>query len=764
MFRQLAGSQRRTSRLVTTLLVAALLLALPGGTALAADPPVLSVMTQTVNLSGTTTFHVPVYLDTGGNTLSLAMFAVDYDNVCLSFDSETDSNNDGVPDAVSGLPANASTSFWHADYTGDGQPDIALLIGPNGSTGALPAFVDDAAVATLEFTVQEGCVDYTGGSIDAVFSFPTTNNPKMPRFANERGKKVNAGVPVPGTYTIEFNGIPGDIYLNLEDEDGVAENQAPDTLIGTFSVFDAGDHIFTLSEAAGCAHDGNFAVKIAGNQLLTKGPYDYEEQASYNICVHVADEGGLSVDEPFVVDVQDMAEAPTEIRSVDPSNSSVEDTSIDEGLGAHAVVSRLTTMDEDGGETFTYSLAACAGADNGVFEIAGDLLQAKAQLDFEQRAAYNICVRSTDSDALYVDWRFTIRVNNINDSPQALSDNSAAAPLVVFAGEKTIIDVLGNDIDPDGTGLTVHTLMQPSQNFVSIQQPLMKYVEILPAQTYSKTYDFMYAAWDGTVDSNIANVWTYVVGKDAAGDCNFDGEVDAADFAATSLEIFDNDTGIGWWLTYTGSHEGSPAGCDSNGLRNGMKDDQPSVDSADLVCTVRLFFGETCEGVYGAAVMDGASASLSIGSGLSAAAGQPVAVPIVLDTAGQPVAAAAFALEYDPAVFSLNPADGDADGVPDAVHLFLPANVAKAVRVDAQAGKVQVVVFGANLPLPLLSDGVLASIDLEARGDAASGISTLGLTTVSLGSNQGQGVPVSAAGSTVVIGGGGLYLPTIQWN
>lgn len=760
---QPARSQRWTDRFVMMLLVAALLLALPGGTALAATPPVVSVMTQTINLSGTTKFQVPVYLDTGGHTLSLAMFAVDYDNGCLTFDAATDSNNDGVPDAVSGLPANASTSFWHADYNGDGQPEVALLIGPNGSTGALPAFVDDAAVATLEFTVKEACVDNTGGSIDAVFSFPVTSKPKMPRFANEGGKKVNAGVPVAGTYTIEFNKIPGDIDVIWSDSDGVPENQAPDTLIGVLTVNDAGAHVFTLSEAAGCAHDGNFAVKIVGNQLLTKGPYDYEGQASYNICVHAADEGGLSVDEPSVVHVQDMPEAPTEIRSVDPNNPSVADTSIDEGLGAHAVVSRLTTIDEDGGETFTYSLAACAGADNGVFEIAGDLLQAKAELDFEQRAAYNICVRSTDSDALFVDWRFTIRVNDLNDSPVALSDNSAAAPLVVFAGEKTVIDVLDNDTDPDGTGLTVGGVWQPSQNFVTIQAP-PDFVDILPSIGYKGPYDFYYWATDGIANSGQATVWTYVVGKDAAGDCNFDGEVDAADFAATSLEIFDNDTGIGWWLTYTGGHEGSPAGCDSNGLRNGMKGDQPSVDSADLVCTVRLFFGETCEGVYGAAELDGASASLSIGSGLSATAGQPVAVPIVLDTAGRPVAAVAFSLGYDPAVFSLNAADGDADGVPDAVRLFLPVGVAKAVRVDAQTGKVNVVAFGAGLPLPLLQDGVLASIELHVKGDAASGISTLGLTTASLGSDRGQGVPVAAAGSAVVIGSGGLYLPAIQWN
>ena len=73
-----------------------------------------------------------------------------------------------------------------------------------------------------------------------------------------------------------------------------------------------------------------------------------------------------------------------------------------------------------------------------------------------------------------------------------------------------------------------------------------------------------------------------VVTDDARGDCNMDGVIDAADFPATVLEIFDTDLTIAWWNTHTGAFPGSPKGCDSNGSENGLTGSVPSVNAAIL--------------------------------------------------------------------------------------------------------------------------------------------------------------------------------------
>ena len=253
-----------------------------------------------------------------------------------------------------------------------------------------------------------------------------------------------------------------------------------------------------------------------------------------------------------------------------------------------------------------------------------------------------------------------------------------------------------------------------------------------------------------------------VVADRDRGDCNNDGEIDAADFSATQLEIFDaNDGHIEWWLIYLGDFNGSPIGCDSNRSKNGFGPVlKRSVDAADLTCTVNLFFGEECLPIMAAA--DTQAAVVSVGSGLQMGAGGKVTAPIVLDTAGQNVAAAAFNLKYDPALFSIDTADANGDGIPDAITFSVPNSVVKAVVVDNEAGLAKFALFGVTLPLPLFQDGPIANVTLTGKVSAA-GQSAVELKQVSIGDNQGRSVPVDEIGGVITFGAGSnLYLPMIQ--
>lgn len=79
----------------------------------------------------------------------------------------------------------------------------------------------------------------------------------------------------------------------------------------------------------------------------------------------------------------------------------------------------------------------------------------------------------------------------------------------------------------------------------------------------------------------------YVVADDVRGDCNADGTVDAGDFTAISLEMFDVDESNTWYGIRGGDFAGSPIGCDANA-------DQ-QIDVGDIIHAVCKFFDdESC--------------------------------------------------------------------------------------------------------------------------------------------------------------------------
>jgi hypothetical protein len=152
-----------------------------------------------------------------------------------------------------------------------------------------------------------------------------------------------------------------------------------------------------------------------------------------------------------------------------------------------------------------------------------------------------------------------------------------------------------------------------------------------------------------------------------------------------------------------------------------------------------------------------AAGSVIVPDQVSGAAGETVAIPVTLETGGNRIAAATFALSLDGATASFDPTDSDGDGVPDAITLNVPAGTAKTVIFDAATNRIQVALYGTALPMPLLSDGVLASIEVQLRGDT----SALSLTQASLGSDVGQSIPVDGV-TTPTQGNDALFLPLLS--
>ena len=185
-----------------------------------------------------------------------------------------------------------------------------------------------------------------------------------------------------------------------------AENQTAVTTV-TASDVDVGyTPAFSIS---GGADAGLFNI-TAGGVLTFNTGQDFETYADnnsdgvYEVEV-TADDGNGGTDVQLIsVTVTDVNETPTDIT---PNGFSVDentDTSGGYSLGS------LASSDEDGGETFTYTIVG--GADQAKFGIGGagndELILSDGVLDYETRAGYAVTVRTTDANGLSYDEALTV--------------------------------------------------------------------------------------------------------------------------------------------------------------------------------------------------------------------------------------------------------------------------------------------------------------------------------------------------------------------
>jgi hypothetical protein len=251
-----------------------------------------------------------------------------------------------------------------------------------------------------------------------------------------------------------------------------------------------------------------------------------------------------------------------------------------------------------------------------------------------------------------------------------------------------------------------------------------------------------------------------VLGNQQLGDCNADGNINAGDFSATALEIFDaeergtsNVSSDSWLWTPRGLRNFSARGCDSNADR--------TLLVADLTCTIRRTFGGSCVdslSVASAASVAGAAEPAVVSAPAALVASQAGSVPLTLQTNGHNVAAFAVSLAFDPALVKLDPTDADGDGLPDAVHFQLPAGMYRLASYDAVGGRIDLVATGLVMPLPTLADGVLVTMDLTPVTAAPA---TLTLSNLSLGDSEGGAVPAVAGVTDAPAAGMRLFLPAI---
>jgi hypothetical protein len=428
-----------------------------------------------------------------------------------------------------------------------------------------------------------------------------------------------------------------------------------------------------------------------------------------------------------------------------PTNIILTGSSIAENQPANLQVGTLTSTDPNSADSHSYSLVAGIGdTDNSAFTVDSAKLRAVNSFNYEVKDSYSVRIRTTDSGGLQWEKSFPISVINVNEQPTALDDFVTSATQVFFGSGGTI-NVLRNDTDPDAsTTLAISAIGPASLGSASISANLVSFD---PPDSSNGVATFPYTASDNDATiplTDEALVTVTYVANHARGDCNGDGIVEAADFVAVVLELFDTSTDP-WHEIYNGDYAGSPRGCDVNGNLD--------VQSSDIICTVLIVFGEECGDSSVAAKELAEPPTLET---TTSATDDDYMVKIRLRRNNSSLAATAFTLIYNPTQLTLDSTDGDSNGIPDAVEVSIPARA--QAWVDAKEGVIKIAVSMISLPVTPLPDGDLVRIKFAHNGESQP---TLQLRDVSSGNTSGSAMNLDVTGS-VPFQQTDLFLPRLN--
>jgi hypothetical protein len=210
----------------------------------------------------------------------------------------------------------------------------------------------------------------------------------------------------------------------------IAENVGPDAVVATFSstdldgATDADLHNYFLLDD-GTAND-NYLFNVVDDRLVLKTAANFETKSSYSIRAEAKDQGGLTYQKDFTININNVNE--------NPINISLNNNEVMENAGANAFVGNLLSDDIDGSvdaSTHTYALETGAGdSDNAKFEIVGKQLVLKDSADYETKSSYNIRVAATDAGGLKGSNQLVIQVKD-DTSP---ADNVAPTGVTINGG------------------------------------------------------------------------------------------------------------------------------------------------------------------------------------------------------------------------------------------------------------------------------------------------------------------------------------------
>ncbi|MEO8495773.1 MAG: cadherin domain-containing protein, partial [Planctomycetota bacterium] len=333
-------------------------------------------------------------------TLNIPAISTAFAPTALNLSATTIAENQPIGTSVgtfSTTDPDAGDTHTYSLVAGTGDTNNSLFT-ISGVTLRTAAVFDHATQSTLNVRVRT--TDSTGRSLETTFTISVT----------------------------DVNAAPTGVAISNST---VAENTSVGTSVGTLTTTDpdsGNTHTYSLVSGTGATDNASFT--IVGSELRVAAALDFETQASYSVRIRSTDQGGLFFEQVLTISVTNVNEAPTSL--------ALSDNTVLEGEAVGTEVGTLSTIDQDTGDTHTYSLITGPGSDdNASFSISGDRLLTGDVFDHATKSSYSIRVRSTDDGALSVEQVITITITATNVAPTALAlenssvdENAAAGTLV----------------------------------------------------------------------------------------------------------------------------------------------------------------------------------------------------------------------------------------------------------------------------------------------------------------------------------------------
>ncbi|MCG7394871.1 hypothetical protein MHY87_18380 [Microvirga sp. ACRRW] len=255
---------------------------------------------------------------------------------------------------------------------------------------------------------------------------------------------------------VDVNEAPTNIVISSRSVD---EHAAAGTWIADIggSDQDAGDVLsYSLKDAATSPFEivrnaaGVYQLRVKDGSLID---YASDPDKMIDVTIVATDRYGLKIEKTFALDIREVNHAPTDILI---DNADVRELSYD-GL----VIGQLSTLDEDAGDSFTYSLIDDAG---GRFYVDGNELRVKNgyKLDSEQASSHEIRVLVTDGSGASFEKTISIYVMDWLDEYTGGSDANdyfrgglGADRLSGGKGDDTLVGSYGQDVLTGGEGKDV---------------------------------------------------------------------------------------------------------------------------------------------------------------------------------------------------------------------------------------------------------------------------------------------------------------------
>ncbi|KOR32228.1 hypothetical protein TI05_08585 [Achromatium sp. WMS3] len=261
------------------------------------------------------------------------------------------------------------------------------------------------------------------------------------------------------TFTLEVQNVNEKPTLIELSNTTIAEN-ATEAVIGSLSTTDPDTndtHTYAVVD------DERFEVVENRLKLKADTALDHEAGETIEVKIKATDNGGLTHDQFFNIQVNDINEEPTAI-NLSPSTSTV-----DENVDG-AIIGNLTITDPDAADTHTFSV------DDIRFEIVDDQLKLKAgeTLDYETapissvdstKKVVKLTVTATDSGGLSKEQDFTIQIKDTNDAPTAIRLSNRSVEENIIGG--VIGNVFITDLDDGDT----HTYSVSDPRFEVVDNP-----------------------------------------------------------------------------------------------------------------------------------------------------------------------------------------------------------------------------------------------------------------------------------------------------